>query len=173
MQGVAFFSSISPLLPFLPSPFLPSQPLRLSSGSLRPCRHHEPVRLPFWLLARFVDALAPFACAVHCPHGSTVRSSTKSCVYSTHHFPRTLNSLPSSLQRISLALQSLLLHRALPGPQLLFLLLAPPEPFSPLLLAPHEPLLLSLAPPALSSAPLAPPLRSLLFLFFPFVFFLI
>ena len=118
-------------LPFFFPTSLPL-PLRLGSGSLRPCRHREPVRLPFWLLARFVDALAPFACTVRCPHGSTMRFSTTSSVYSTHHFLRTLNSLPSSLQRISLALPSLLLHHALPGPQLLFLLLAPTEPFSPL-----------------------------------------
>ena len=100
MQGVAFFSSISPVSSFSISH---PQPLRLSSGSLRPCRHREPVRLPFWLLARFVDALAPFACAVRCPHGSTMRFSTKSCVYSTHHSLHALNSLRSWLQRISLA----------------------------------------------------------------------
>ena len=31
----------------------PTLPLRLSSGSLRPYRHREPVRLLFWLLATF------------------------------------------------------------------------------------------------------------------------
>ena len=83
-----------------------------------------------------------------------------SCVYSTHPSLLALNSFPSSLQRISLALSSLLLHRALPGPQLLFLLPALPEPFSFLLLAPPEPSSLPLAPPALSSLPLAPPALS-------------
>ena len=45
-----------------------------------------------------------------------------SCVFSTHHFLRTLNSFPSLLQRISLALSPLLLLRALPEPRLFFLL---------------------------------------------------
>ena len=42
-----------------------------------------PVRLPFWLLATFVDGRAPSANVVRCPHGSSKRFSTKSCVYST------------------------------------------------------------------------------------------
>ena len=56
-----FLFSLSPPLPF-----------RLC-GSLRPYRHREPVRLPSWLLARFVHGLVPSACVVHCPHGSTMR----------------------------------------------------------------------------------------------------
>ena len=71
-------------------------PLRQNSGSLRPCHRREPVRLPFWLLARFVDGLTPSACVVRCPHGSTMRFSTMSCVHSTHH-SRGLNSFPSLL----------------------------------------------------------------------------
>ena len=105
--SLPFFFSTSPPLP-----------LRPGSGSLRPCLHRGPVRPPFWLLARFVDGLAPSACVVRHPYGSTMRSSTMSCVYSTHHFLCALNSFPSLLQRISLALSSplLLLLRALPGP---------------------------------------------------------
>ena len=100
------------------------------SGSLQPYRHRKPVRLPFWLLARFVDGLAPSACVVRCPHGSTKRSSTTSCVCSTHHSLLALNSFLSFLQRILLALSSLLFLRAPPGPELVFPLpIAPPEPF--------------------------------------------
>ena len=138
-------------------------PLRLGSGSLRPCRHRGPVRPPFWLIARFVDGLAPSACMVRHPYGSTMRSSTMSCVYSTHHFLRALNSFSSLLQRITLALSSLLL-RAHPGPFLL--LSAPPELFfhsCDFLAHPEHSLLLALpehshllAPLALSSLPLAP-----------------
>ena len=100
-----------------------------------------------------------------------------SCVYSTYHFLRALNSLPSSLQRISLALPSLLLQHALPRRQLFFLLFALRELFllscdflarpehSLLSSTPLEPSLQSLAlpgpfsvlaPPALSSLPHAP-----------------
>ena len=71
-------------------------------GSLRPRHCLEPVRLLFWLLARLVDGLAPSACAVRCSHGSTMRFSTMSCVYSTHRSLHALN-FPSWLQRISLA----------------------------------------------------------------------
>ena len=159
-----FWFSLAPMSFFSTSPPLP---LRLGSGSLRPCRHHKPVRLPFWLLARFVDGLAPFACVVRCSHGSTMRFSTMSCVYSTHRSLHALN-FPSWLQRISLAMSTLLLIRALPGPQPLFPLLAPLEP---LLLSLALPALSSLpllslsslplcAPPALSSLPLAPPALS-------------
>ena len=140
-------------------------------------------RLPFWLLARFVDGLAPSACVVRRPYGSTMRSSTMSCVYSTHHILRALNSFPSLLQRISLALSSLIFLRALPGPQPLFLLFALPEhsllslalpEFSLLVLAHFAvltpPALFSAphAPPALSSAPLVPPALSSLPLVFAF-----
>ena len=71
-----------------------------------------------------------------------MRFSTMPCVYSTHHFLHALNSLPSLLQRISLALSSLL--RAPPGLQLLI-----PELFfhSLDLLARSEHSLLSLAVP--------------------------
>ena len=69
------------------------------------------------------STVAPSARWVRCQHGSTRRFSTMSCVYSTHHFLRALNSFPSLLQRISLALSSLL---ALP--ELLLFSLAPPEP---------------------------------------------
>ena len=51
------------------------------------------------LLARFVDGLAQSACVVRCQRGSTRRFSTKSCVYSTHHFLRALHSFPSLFQR--------------------------------------------------------------------------
>ena len=102
------------------------------SGSLRPCHCLEPVRLLFWLLVRLVDGLAPSACAVRCPHGSTMRFPTMSCVYSTHHSLHALNSVPSCLQRIPLALSSLLLF---------LFLFAPPEsfPLLPVFLAPLEP----------------------------------
>ena len=99
---------------FLFFPTSPPMPLRQNSGSLRPRHCLEPVRLLFWLL-RFVDVLATSACVVRCPHGSTMRFSTMSCVYSTR-LSRTLNSFPSLLQRISLALLPLLLFHALPGP---------------------------------------------------------
>ena len=49
---------------FLFFPTSPPPPLRQNSGSLRPFHRHEPVRLLFWLLARFVGALAPYACEV-------------------------------------------------------------------------------------------------------------
>ena len=121
---------LSLLLFFLFFTISPPLPLRQDSGFLEWCHRRMPVRLPFWLLARFVDALAPSACAVRCTHGSNKRFSTKSCVYSTHHFLRALNSLPFLLQRISLALSSLVLLRAPPGPELLLLpCFAPPEPF--------------------------------------------
>ena len=104
-------------------------PLRLYDGPVRPRLHREPLRPPFWLLARFVDGLAPSACVVRRPHGSTMRSSTVSCVYSTHRSPLALNSFPSFVQRIFLALSSLLFLRTPPGPELSFLLpFAPPEP---------------------------------------------
>ena len=86
---------------FFPSPIsllLPRQPFL--SRAL-------PARL-LWLLARLVDGLAPSACVVRCPQGSTMRFSTMSCVFSTHRFLHALNSLPSLLQRIPLALSSLL-----------------------------------------------------------------
>ena len=51
-----FWFSLAPISSFTISPPLP---LRLSSGSLRPHRRREPVRLPFCLLASFVDGLAP------------------------------------------------------------------------------------------------------------------
>ena len=102
------------LPPFLLLHFSPL-PLRQGSGSLRPCRHREPVRLPSWLLAMFVDGLAPSAYVVRCPHGSTQHFATMSCVCSTHHSLRASNSF-SSLQRILLALSSLLFLRATPGP---------------------------------------------------------
>ena len=117
-----FLFSPSFLAPISFFPLSPPLPLRQSSGSLRPRHCLEPVRLLFWLLARLVDGLAPSACAVRCPHGSTMRFSTMSCVYSTHRSLHALN-FPSWLQRISLALSPPLLLRALPGPQLLFLLL--------------------------------------------------
>ena len=126
------FLSVAPCFHF--SPFLPLRPVL--SRAL-------PAQLS-WLLATFVDGLAPFGDVVRCPHGSTKRFSTMSCVCSTHRFLRVLNSFLSVLQRISLALSSLLFLRALPGSQL-----APPE---------HR--LLSLAPPALSSLPHAPPALS-------------
>ena len=70
---------------FLFSSTSPPLPLRQNSGSLRLFhRHHKPVRLPFWLLARFVDGLAPSACVVRCPHGSTMHFSTMSCVSIRH-----------------------------------------------------------------------------------------
>ena len=121
--------------------------------------------LPFWLLARFVNVLAPSACVVRCPHGSTMRFSTMSCVHSTHHILSALNSFPSLLQRISLALLPLLLFHALPGPQPLFLLVAPPEHSLLSLALPELSLLVLvhfavLAPPALFSAPHAPPALS-------------
>ena len=109
----------------------------------------------------------PSACVVRRPYESTMRFATMSCVCSTHHALRTLNSFLSLLQRISLALSPLLLLHALPGPQLLFLLLALPEPFSLLLLAPPALSSLPLAPPALSSLPLAPPALSSLLLALP------
>ena len=96
------------------------------SSVSQPCRHREPVRLPFWLLATFFDGLAPSASVVRCPRGSTKRFSTTSCVCSTRRFRCALNSLPPSLQRVLLALSSLLdpsLQLVLP---LLAALLAPP-----------------------------------------------
>ena len=89
-----------------PTSFFPLSlplPLRQSSGSRRPRHCLEPVRLLFWLLARFVGALAPSVGVGRCPYGPTRRLSTMSCVCSTHHFLRTLNSFLSLLQRISLA----------------------------------------------------------------------
>ena len=81
LQGAECFHcvvwSVFLLVSFPISPPLPLQP---SSGSLRPCRHRAPVRLPFWLLAMFVDGLAPSVSVVRCPHGSSKRSSTTSCV---------------------------------------------------------------------------------------------
>ena len=151
VQSVFHCTVSSVFLFFLFSPISPPLPLRRSSGSLRRCHHREPVRLLFWLLARFVDALAPSASVVRCPHGSTMRFSTMSCVYSTRGSLHALNLFPSVLQRISLALPSLLLHRALKGPQLLFPLFAPPEPLRSLLFCSRL-------------------LRSPLFLFLPFVF---
>ena len=188
-QSVGCCFLFSPLSPVLISPFL----------SLRPVLSRAlPARLS-WLLATLFDGLAPSVCVGRCPYGPTKRLSTMSWVYSTQHYLRALNSLPSLLQRIPLALSSLLFHRALPGPQLLFLLFAPPELFllsrdfvarlehSLLSLAPPEPLLPTLASPVLSSVPLAPPalcsllphappalssllLCSVLFLFLPYVF---
>ena len=143
--------SLAPIAPFLP---------------LRPVRSRALLALPSWLLATLFDGLAPSAGVGRCPYGPTRRLATMSCVCSTHHFLRTLNSFLSSFQRNSLALSSLLLHRALPGPRLFFLLFAPPELFL-LLLAPPEPLLLSLALPALSFLPLAPPALSSLPLALP------
>ena len=64
--------ALSVSLPF----FFPTSPpllLRQGSGSLRPCHRREPVRLPFWLLARFVGGLAPSACVVRRPYESTMR----------------------------------------------------------------------------------------------------
>ena len=95
-----FLLSLAPISFFTISHPLP---LRLNSGPLRPCRHCAPVRLPFWLLSMFVDGLAPSASEVRCPHRSTKRSSTTSCVCSTHHSLLALNSFPSFLQRILLA----------------------------------------------------------------------
>ena len=149
---------LSFFLSFLFFPISLPLPLQQGSGSLRPCHRREPVRLPFWLLARFVDGLAPSACVVRRPYGSTMRSSTMSCAYSTHHFLRALNSFPSLLQRMSLALSSLLFLHALPGPQHLFLLFAPPVLFlSSLFLFLRILRLLRL-------------MCSPLFIFFPFVF---
>ena len=112
------------LLSFLPhfSPSASSAKLWVSStlSSSRACSAALPAA------ARFVDR--PQVWSARCPHGSTKRSSTTLCVYSTHHFLRAMNSLPSPLQRISPALSSLLLHCALSEPQLLFLLFAPSEP---------------------------------------------
>ena len=122
MQSVFTALFVLSFSSFFSSPFLSPLPLRLRSGSFRPCHCLEPVRLLFWLLARFIGGCAPSACVVRCPHGSTMRSATMSCVYSTHHSLHALNSLPSQLQRILFALSSLLLLRALLGPQLLFLL---------------------------------------------------
>ena len=165
LLGAQCFHCIALSFSLSSSPRLPPLPLRQNSGSLRPCLRREPVRLPFWLLARFVDGLAPSACVVRRPYGSTTRSSTMSCVSSTHHFLHALNMFPSMFQRHSLALSPLLLLRALLGPRLLFLLYAPPE-HSLLSLALLEPSLLvvahlaALVPPALFSAPLAPPALS-------------
>ena len=106
--------SLAPISPFLPLRSVLSRTL--------------PARLS-WLLATLFDGLAPSVSVGRCPYGPTRRLSTKSCVFSTHHSLHALNSPPSSLQRVSLALSSLLLHRAFPGPQLLFLLFAPPELF--------------------------------------------
>ena len=87
---------------------------------------------------------------------------------STHHSLLALNSFPSFLQCILLALSSLLFLRAPPGPELFFLPFLAPLALSLLSLTPPEPLLLSLAlpepsillaPPALSSS-LAPPALS-------------
>ena len=91
------------------SPFL-SLCLFGEARSFRPYRHPEPVRLLFWLLARFVDGVATSAGVVRRPHGSPMRSSTMSCVYSTHHSPLALNSFPSFLQRILLCVVSTLLE---------------------------------------------------------------
>ena len=75
----------SPLSLALISPFLP----------LRPVRSRALLALLSWLLATLVDGLAPSAGVVRCPHGPTMRFATMSCVCSTRHFLRTLNSFPS------------------------------------------------------------------------------
>ena len=93
------FVCLSPFFLFSPLP------LRLSGSP-------EPVRLLFWLLARFVDGLAPSACVVRCRHGSTMRFATMSCVCSIRG-SRHSHALKSHLlQRISLALFSLFLPHA-------------------------------------------------------------
>ena len=55
-----------------------------SSAELRASSRRGPVRLLSWLLARFVDGLAPSACVVRCSHGSTKRFSK--CHVSVRHF---------------------------------------------------------------------------------------
>ena len=90
--------------------------------------------------------------------GPTKYLSTMSCVCSTHHALLALNSFPSCLQRILLALSFLLFPHAPPGPELFFLLpFPPPEPLLSLLALPES---FALAPPALSSALVLPPLSS-------------
>ena len=95
VQVVAFSSLRFPLLPFLP--FSSCDPF---------CLARLPARLS-WLLATLFDGLAPSVGVGRCPYGPTRRFSTMSCVYSTHPSLRALNSFPSSLQRISLALPPL------------------------------------------------------------------
>ena len=87
-------------------------PLRLSPGSLRPYHHREPVRLPFWLLAIFVDGLAPSACVVRCPR---IHHAFR------HHVMCLFDTLFSSCIGFLLCFP--------PWPQLLCLLVAPPELF--------------------------------------------
>ena len=68
----------------------------ISSSSISPpVSSAGPVRLPFWLLATFVDGrLAPSASVVRCPHGSTKRFSTMPCALSAHKLSRFRNTLP-------------------------------------------------------------------------------
>ena len=94
LEGAARLS----LLPFFPIS-LPL-PLVQNSGSPQPCRHRE-----------------PSACVVCCPHGSIMRFSTMPCVLFDTSFSSCVEFASFFwLQRISLALSSLLLLRALPGP---------------------------------------------------------
>ena len=175
VQCVAFFSPRRPLFPFLP--FSPCDPFclaRFPRGS-RGCSPHSSTasrRPQVWAVVHTDPPGVSPPCHVSCRHII---------------FLRALNSFPSLLRRTSLALSSLLLLHALPGPRLLFLLFAPPDLFllsrdflarpehSLLCLAPLEPALHSLAlpepfsvlappalssllaPPALCSLPLAPP----------------
>ena len=76
-----------------PSPFLPFCLFVQTLGLLTlPSSRVCSVRQPFWLLATFVDDLAPSEGVVRCPHGSTRRFSTMSCVCSTRHSLHALNS---------------------------------------------------------------------------------
>ena len=155
VAGVGLLRREGPGSGSLPSSFLPSSvslPFHLSLG----------VRPLVWLLAKFCAVHWHCASVVQCRHGSTVHFATMPRVCSTRCFclSRALNSylLLFFLQRIPLALFSLLLPRAPlgpsprsscpPGPQLLSLALSAPQelwPFSLVFLAPPKPSLLSRA----------------------------
>ena len=82
----------------------------------------------------FVDGLAPSASVVRCPHRSTKRFSTMSCVDSTRHSLHALNSFPSSLLLFFSFVPPLCLNFSFFSSPLLqtspvsLVFLAPPEP---------------------------------------------
>ena len=110
---------LSPFLPFFPrvSPSASSAKLWVSStlSSSRACSAAFLAARQIRRRPRPVRICGPTSTRIH--HAF----STMSCVYSTHQSHLVLNSFPSFLQRIFLALSPLLFLRVPPKPELLFL----------------------------------------------------